>query len=408
MKGKKLILFTHGFPYGKGEQFLEAEVVYLSKVFEQVLIYSTLQEGDKRDLPKNVEVKTFVRGQAFSVKSLLFRRMMLFIAVFLKEFWSFKRKKYYKGDFEFHFNNLLGIVNDAERLQEELDKYDLKSVQLYSYWFGPWGDVLAALSAISKGRLSFLTRIHGHDYDVDRREHKFIPFRAFFMHHVRAIVSVSMYGKTRVSQEYPFYKKSYVSRLGVQDAGVNPFSESVGFHIVSCSSLIPLKRVHLIVAIIEKLPFTVRWTHFGDGPLFEEVKGLASLVPENVTVDLKGFVSNEEIIEFYKNTPIDLFINVSEHEGIPVSIMEAISFGIPSIGCAICGVPEIVTKKTGFILDKEFEVADAVDILVGYEKGTAETKQELRKTTRAYWKENFSAEENYTDFINQYLLNNDV
>lgn len=68
-----------------------------------------------------------------------------------------------------------------------------------------------------------------------------------------------------------------------------------------------------------------------------------------------GNVPNELFIQFLKNNAISFFINVSTREGIPVSMMEAISCSIPLIGTDVCGVPEIVTRDTGFLIPVDFE-----------------------------------------------------
>ena len=45
--------------------------------------------------------------------------------------------------------------------------------------------------------------------------------------------------------------------------------------------------------------------------------------------------------------PVDLFLTVSANEGIPVSIMEAQSFGIPVIATDVGGISEIVNNVNG-------------------------------------------------------------
>ncbi len=403
MKPTSLILLTNGFPYEQGEQFLETEILHLSKSFEKVFIYTTSTKGEKRDLPNNVEVKEFKCGSTFSVKKLVFRRSGLIMKLFLKEFWSPKRKKHYKGNYKFHFNNLLGIINDAEKFQNELGKHELTNAKIYSYWFGPWGDIMCMVNVISNKKYPFISRVHGYDYDVDQRKEGFIPFRDFQMKYIHQISAVSEYGYNRIGKEYPAFKNISVSRLGVTDNGDNPMNENELFHIVSCSSFIPLKGVHLIIEILKRLTFTVKWTHFGDGPLRDRIYSLAQELPENIDVNFKGFVANDVIIEFYKKEPIDLFMNVSELEGIPVSIMEAISFGIPSTGCKICGVPEIVTAQSGFLFEKEFEINDAVAQIVIYQKLTKSDKFKFREEVKTFWKKKFDADVNYPTFISENL-----
>lgn len=403
MKPKTLILLTNGFPYEQGEQFLGTEILHLAKSFDKVCIYTTSTKGDKRQLPKNVEVKEFYWGEQFYVKKLILRRMCLLLKIFFTEFWYSKRKQHYKGSFKFHFNNLLGIINDAENFQKELSDYELSSTRIYSYWFGPWGDIMCMLNAIGNNQYPFITRVHGYDYDVGQRKEGFIPFRNFQMKYIQQISAVSEYGINRIGQEYPDFKNISVSRLGVINKGANPMNEGEIFHVVSCSSFISLKRVHLIIEILCQLSFKIRWTHFGDGPLKEEVGLLVKRLSEDVEINFKGFVANDEVIDFYKKEAVDLFMNVSELEGIPVSIMEAISFGIPSTGCKVCGVPEIVTEQTGFLFEKEIDFKSAAQQITRYKKLSRTEKLAFRKGVKTFWKKKFDADVNYSTFIAENL-----
>ena len=44
-----------------------------------------------------------------------------------------------------------------------------------------------------------------------------------------------------------------------------------------------------------------------------------------------GEVENKEAKAFFLNNAVDFFINASESEGVPVSIMEAMSASVPAI-----------------------------------------------------------------------------
>lgn len=67
---------------------------------------------------------------------------------------------------------------------------------------------------------------------------------------------------------------------------------------------------------------------------------------------------NQQVYDYYKSNKVDVFVNVSYSEGLPVSLMEASSFGIPVIATDVGGSAEIIDKeqKNGFLLDKDFEI----------------------------------------------------
>ena len=135
MKNKNLILFTHGFPYGKGEQFLETEINILSLSFDYILIYPISLEGEKRDIPKNVEVKYFERGSKFSIKWLIIRKWKVIFKVFILEFFHTTRKRFYKKKKFYYLDSLFGKINDAEKLEKELNSRirSLQNQQLNQY-----------------------------------------------------------------------------------------------------------------------------------------------------------------------------------------------------------------------------------------------------------------------------------
>ena len=62
--------------------------------------------------------------------------------------------------------------------------------------------------------------------------------------------------------------------------------------------------------------------------------------PSNLRWTLHGQVPNAEVFNTYRSRPTDLFANTSLSEGIPVSIMEAQSCGIPILAPAVGGIPE--------------------------------------------------------------------
>ena len=154
--------------------------------------------------------------------------------------------------------------------------------------------------------------------------------------------------------------------------------------------------MHLIIDILRHIETPLRWVHFGDGRLMPELKTRVKELPDNINYELRGYVPNQGVLEFYQKNEVDLFVNVSESEGIPVSIMEAISFGIPILATDVGGVHEIVTDKTGVLVDKTFKPKAVADKLLDFVQQSRNV--EFRKGIRLFWQQNYSAEQNYTRF----------
>ena len=102
----------------------------------------------------------------------------------------------------------------------------------------------------------------------------------------------------------------------------------------------------------------IEWLHFGDGILRNELEETrlykTGICQTGITYRFMGHYPNEELLKFYTANKVDLFINTSSTEGMPVSIMEAQSFGIPVIATDTGGVKEVVTEGTGSLLPVDF------------------------------------------------------
>jgi glycosyltransferase involved in cell wall biosynthesis len=105
-------------------------------------------------------------------------------------------------------------------------------------------------------------------------------------------------------------------------------------------------------------------------------------------------------MEFYRNTPVHLFISTSRSEGVPVSMMEALSFGIPVMATAVGGVPELVSNHVGHLLKINplpQEVAQAISNFISLPPAEQYVK---RQAARTVWEHNWSASTNYPSFCN--------
>ena len=130
-----------------------------------------------------------------------------------------------------------------------------------------------------------------------------------------------------------------------------------------------------------------------------EILRLVKLLPKNIVCDFWGMVPNHQILEYYKTNPVDMFINVSSIEGIPVSIMEAQSCGIPVIATTVGGTPEIVSSGNGVLLNsdpKPNEISEGI-----WELYSNEEKMEAKRAASVdNWQNNYNAQVNYAQFAN--------
>ncbi|MDR1883548.1 MAG: glycosyltransferase [Prevotella sp.] len=110
--------------------------------------------------------------------------------------------------------------------------------------------------------------------------------------------------------------------------------------IVMCISRISKqKKFDLFLEIAEQMPqYAFVW--IGNKT---EVKG----VPANVFC-----LGETHLARFYLKYA-DLFILPSNYEGLPVSLLEALAFGVPAVASAVGGVTEALNGENGFAVDND-------------------------------------------------------
>ena len=400
----KLILFTADFPFGTGETFLETEIKYLAEGFDEVLIISQNSIGEQtREIPANCEVSR-IKLNLSKIKKLqaLFN---FFDPLFWKERVIIKntyKKNFSKGILTTMLISLTRgrrVKNYTKKLLAD-EKTDVK-LFLYSYWCD---DVALGIAMAQKenSEISCFCRIHGWDVYFEASEINYLPYRHFIAENLKSIYAISQKGIDYSLDTWQINQKKVfqLARLGV-DQHIKIQNNTDDFILVSCSNVIPLKRVDLIVRALSEIKETkITWVHFGDGPQLELVKNLAKeLIPKTIKVEFKGRISNQEIIQWYNKYEPSLFINVSTSEGIPVSIMEAMSFGIPVIATNVGGNSEIVNSENGYLLKSDILPAELAETIKSFVELSSTLKELKQQASFETWKNNYNAEDNFSQFV---------
>jgi glycosyltransferase involved in cell wall biosynthesis len=254
----------------------------------------------------------------------------------------------------------------------------------------------------------FISRAHSSDIFAFRSTLNYLPYKRFILSNIDQTYSISEIGKKELEKyvDKNNFRKVAISKLGKQNKR-NPLFEKTTDKIIicSCSHFNHLKRVHLIPRILKKINIpNLHWVHFGWGyPEYEKMVH-EELQDINFTFELKGETENESILDFYGNQYVDIFINLSTHEGIPVSIMEAFSAGIPVMATDVGGVSEIVDENCGFLIEKDFNSELIAKKLNEYFNSPKETQIDKREMALLQWEHNYNADKNYHYFYN-HLLN---
>lgn len=372
---QKVFILSNTFPYG-GEPFLKTEIECLDDISNIFILpfFSSKTEISTRIVPQqnvhefNNQISIWQRIYAGvnSVKNLIVKKE-------LKEtiHRGGKARNIVKA-LKFAYISELRVYDAVRYINREFG--DNSHMLFYAYWMYETAYVGARLKTMYPN-CTFITRCHGYDLYESRHPNGYLPFRSFILKTADMICPISENGKEYLKKLYGIEidNKTQIARLGtIRKAEIPERQEKEdSLVLVSCSNLVDVKRVHLIINALMNCHQNVHWYHFGAGVLREKLEAQAKVLPDHVEYTFMGYQANEDVQKFYADHYIDAFINVSQSEGIPVSIMEAESYGIPVIATDVGGTSEIVHDKVdGVLLDVNFTNNDllvAIDEVV--EKG---------------------------------------
>ena len=222
------------------------------------------------------------------------------------------------------------------------------------------------------------------------------------------IYPCSDHGTGYLRKRFPQYKQKVHTRfLGTIDHGEKEYLfNDKCYEIVSCSTVTKVKRLDLLINALSQIKtIPIKWTHYGDGILMDEIKKMAKdKLRDNIQYEFKGNVSNTELMKQYQDKNYYVFLNVSSSEGIPVSIMEATSFGIPCIATDAGGTKEIISdKENGVLLDRDARTEIITASISKFCSMTDEEYREYRRCSRERWISKFNAKSNYEIYVTQLL-----
>ncbi len=286
---RHIIFITEGYPFCYFEKsFLESELKELSRRFDvTVVARNSGYDEELYDKQFDTSIKAVSYYDKRSRADLLIYGPIFFLDKMTRSerkdiFFSGKRRtvrywesiKYYTKAKKFYkwFSK-----------QDLFSKYEQDNTLIYSYWNTE--PILGICLNRQKHKgVSVISRVHGYDHQDEqwpKSERK--PFMKTVDSLIDEIVFISKTGK-----EYHIKRnglidstKYTVSYIGSNGANSLSAKEEGPLRIVSCASLLPIKRVDLLIDSLKRvsdliLEKDIEWVHFGDGPLREKIETYAA------------------------------------------------------------------------------------------------------------------------------------
>ncbi|MBU6429191.1 MAG: glycosyltransferase [Cyanobacteria bacterium REEB65] len=221
-----------------------------------------------------------------------------------------------------------------------------------------WAGAVATMAWIAAERNGISWSFAAHRWDL--YENNALPLKGRSAQFVRAI---SEKGACDLAAAIgPLGRRPMVLHVGVETAAGAPLRQSDGpLRILMAANFVEVKAHPVLIAALEILrarsvPF--RCDLAGTGPLEPAIRNLVQhcgLTEEYVR--FLGALAHEDLLDRMGRGDYDTVVLTSivtpsgEHEGIPITLVEAMMRGIPVVGTRTGSIPELLDGDCGILLE---------------------------------------------------------
>lgn len=158
------------------------------------------------------------------------------------------------------------------------------------------------------------------------------------------------------------------------------------YHLCISGTVCARKGQYIVIDALIKSPIEVREkihiTVIGTGPDFHLLKARVNENDLGNNVTFLGNVENNRVHEILCGC--DIYILMSNSEGLPISIIEGLRAGLGVISTPVAGIPELVKEDNGLLINPDSEeLANVFAHIDEYDWGT------LGKNSRKLFEEEF-------------------
>ena len=198
-------------------------------------------------------------------------------------------------------------------------------------------------------RLKVVTTLHGTDITIVGQDRSYLPITRWGIEQSDAVTAVSRYltdvtvrelGVRRAIETIP----NFVDPKRYSPDGASSYARTLVREgeaaIVHISNFRPVKRITDVLKVFDRVRRKVpaKLLLVGDGPERPRAERLAQkLGIEEITIFLGNVAAVETILPVGK-----LFLLTSDSESFGLAALEAMACGVPVIGTAVGGLPEVV------------------------------------------------------------------
>ena len=239
---------------------------------------------------------------------------------------------------------------------------------------------LGRLAAFPKYTKKIIYTMHGFD-QVRLANRKFLPIEKLLKNQCKKIVAISNYDKKNM-EECGITNVELIPNA-TKDTDIQLENTDIVQQIKKCANNRKIvmsiardffpKRIDIFIEVAKKLPeFCFIW--IGNKNSYENI-------PENMYC--LGELANASS---YLGLA-DIFILISDHEGMPMTILEAFAVGVPAIASNVGGIPEVIDNTCGDVVENTAEdfIEKITELFNDNDKF-----QKMKKAARKKYEDNFT------------------
>jgi len=338
---KLVLIITSTYPFGAGEEFFEAEVRGLIASGLNVIILPVWPRGP-------------LRQNSSDLKCLTLNRYRISPYVFLKTFLNLVHRELRSNKptklnlFERCFRESISAAYGPQLSKAIIA---LKVSHMHAYWAS--GPAMLAMTTSKLSGISWSFTGHSGDLiDGVNLNHK--------IQSSKGVRLISERGARILKKATNLAREVQIIHLGVNVPTSTPTRKDPKIFRIACvGNLIPIKN-HLVLIeamhLIASHEITVQLEIIGTGPLEEEIKKLVQEFNLAGSIIFRGQIDHAKLMKEYQQNLFQLVVLASgtsksgQEEGIPISLMEAMSYGIPVVSTKTGGIPELVIEDLDLLV----------------------------------------------------------
>lgn len=414
MNRKSLYLITEEYPFKLDEKpFIYPELDELSSKFDVTIVSSHFMSENENGIRSDLDMKDSIKIVNYPYGGVVKFEVIKYIIPFFLDLCNWREiakiiraKQKILGRIKHClFFYASGVKYYHWFKEQDIIKKDEQGV-IYSYWYN-YRILLLCKYRNKFNNCKILTRAHGYDLYEDQSTVNWQPYKSYMDMKLDQVIFISEHGYRYYIKHFAQVKdnidKYQIFRLGITRQEIKKLCTSRNFFLlVSCSGVIPVKRVHLIVEALSKIDFHwIKWVHFGNGDLLESIRMDAENLlgtKDNITYKFMGMCPNQEILRYYQENVPDAIILTSYSEGSPVALQEALACAIPIIATAVGGIPEMIDGN-GILLSANPTADQVADAIMALCNMNDEERTIMRIRSLEIWEADYDRERNTKKFV---------